>query len=58
MLIDIEGSTLEAVFIDKDGDVLDTFRIEKVPEPAAGVAQLAALGALAAARSRRVRRGR
>jgi len=46
MLVDIDGAALEAVFIDKDGDTRDRFRIEKVPEPAATTTQLAGLALL------------
>lgn len=40
MVIDVDGSLLDAHFIDKDGNVRDHFRIEKpLPEPG-GVLQL------------------
>jgi hypothetical protein len=34
MVVDVDGSVLDAYFIDKDGDIEDQFRIEKaLPEP-------------------------
>jgi hypothetical protein len=48
MLIDIDGSVLEAVFIDKDGVIDDHFRIEKpTPPVVAPTADAAALTGLA-----------
>jgi hypothetical protein len=46
MVVDIDGATLEAVFIDKDEVQSDRFRIEKVPEPSSALLRIVALASL------------
>jgi predicted NBD/HSP70 family sugar kinase len=59
MVIDVDGSILDAHFIDKDGNVRDHFRIEKpLPEPAAVIQLLAGGIALTLLSKRRARCGR
>jgi hypothetical protein len=48
MVIDINGPTLEAVFIDMDGAQPDRFQIQKVPEPRSLCMQAIALAMIAA----------
>jgi hypothetical protein len=59
MVVDVDGSVLDAYFIDKDGDIEDQFRIEKpLPEPGV-ILQLVAGGVgLAFLSKRRMRKNR
>ena len=54
LLLEIDGPTLDAFFLDKNGQVGDRFQIVKAPEPAQALLQVAALATLTAlARGRR-----